>query len=170
MLFTKARYNPCMALWRLESVGRTSVRTPSFCSILISGSTFIFNSPLVPFTVTTLLEPTVVVTPLGSVIGIFPILDIAVIFLLDGLINVTKHFATHVLGFGFFVGHQTFGGGHDRYTQTVHVTRHFVGTGVTAQTRTAHALEFAERGLLRFGVVFQSDFDGALRTFGVFKL
>src|SRR5947207_1155232 len=72
-LFTKARVSPCSAA--CESFSRSATRWPSCCSTLIPRGTTVSSLPLGPCT-KTVLPSIVIVTPLGSAIGFFPIRDI----------------------------------------------------------------------------------------------
>ena len=76
MFWTSVRVSPCSALWRLSSLGRSTVKLPSSNLSFISGWRVRRSSPLGPFTATVLPWRSRF-TPLGRVTGFLPIRDIA---------------------------------------------------------------------------------------------
>src|ERR1700722_13324150 len=75
MLAMSERDRPCRARISPSSFGRVTVSTPSDCDTSIGAATVCWSVPFGPVTVTS--RPSIVtVTPLGTVTGIRPILDI----------------------------------------------------------------------------------------------
>src|SRR5581483_2143736 len=72
-LLTRARARPCTAA--CESFSRTATRCPSCCSTRVPRGSGVSSLPFGPCTAT-VLPSNFTVTPLGSGIGFFPILDI----------------------------------------------------------------------------------------------
>jgi hypothetical protein len=63
------------------------------------------------------------------------------------LIDVAKHFATNILGAGFFISHYAFGGGNDSNTETIHYTTDISRLGILTKTRAAYTLEVLDSRL-----------------------
>ena len=75
MLLSSERLRPCSERCSRSSEPRATVVTPPSTLIVIRGSKVRFNSPFAPLTVT-VAPSTLMSTPLGTVMGIFPIRDI----------------------------------------------------------------------------------------------
>src|SRR5688572_116558 len=146
-LFTRLRARP----WNLLSSGSSEfffvTMVPSSTAATMPGGSACFICPLGPFT-STPLASALMVTPLGTVIGFFPIRDIAV------LPNVAEDFAADA---GLLRGparHHATGRRQDRYAESAEHRRHFVAARIHAPAGTANALD-ARNGLLAGGAVLQ---------------
>src|SRR5947207_9921042 len=75
MFAISVRVRPCSDLCSFSSDGRDTMTSPFSILMARSGWNVFFNSPLGPFTVT-VVPSAVTFTPLGTLTGILPILDI----------------------------------------------------------------------------------------------
>src|SRR5438552_12064276 len=75
MFAISVRVSPCGDLCSFSSDGRDTMTSPFSTLMARSGWNVFFNSPLGPFTVT-VVPSAVTFTPLGTLTGILPILDI----------------------------------------------------------------------------------------------
>ncbi len=96
---------PWQALTFLSSETRVTKTVLSLTSTLILKGMVRVKVPFGPATVTRRLS-TVTVTPVGIVIGCFPILDIV-------LVDFSNDFTTKRFGFSLFLGHNTTGSGNN---------------------------------------------------------
>src|SRR5688500_9911543 len=113
MFWTRVRVSPCSALWRLSSLGRSTLSEPLSSVSFISGCSVRRSSPLGPFTATVLPWRSRF-TPLGTVTGFLPIRDIARL-----LPDYGEELAAQVRAAGLAVGHQPLRGRDDRHAQAV---------------------------------------------------
>src|SRR5579859_3379670 len=179
-LFTSARTRPCTA--PLESSSRVTCTCPSFCSSFTPAGRWLSTLPLGPCTVTT-LPCTCTFTPWGTVIGFFPIRDIAksfwflnaivwascrsVLFLISALQLETRNrkletasphfaqqFAAHALLARLAPGHHAFGRGEDVDAQPAQHARNLVAAHVDAASRPRDAVQVGDRALV-VAAVFQ---------------
>src|SRR5690606_16664156 len=107
--------------------------------------------PFGPFTVTSLSGPIVIWTPLGTVIGLIPIRDIALLPssgwrgpCSSGLPDGAEYLTTDTAAPGFVTGEHAFRGAHDGDPKAALHSRQLVLARVDTEARLAHALDLAD--------------------------
>src|SRR4051812_25112263 len=155
MLATSDRVRPCRARWSARSVGRrTSSSSPSWTTSM-SRDLRSNRSPRGPATRTT-SGSTVMVTPEGTGMGFLPIRDMV------GLPDDGQDLAADALLAGFVAGPDALGRGDDRGAHAAKHLRDVLGVDVAAAAGARDALEPADDGHARVGVL-ELDDEGVVR-------
>src|SRR5277367_6696738 len=143
-------------------------RWPSFCSMRMPGGRLVSSLPLGPCTAT-VLPSILIVTPLGSSIGFFPIRDIRSAFssqppalacsfgkCLRPLPNLAEQFAAQALLAGLTPGHNALGRGQNVNAHAAQHTGNLRAAHVHAAAGTGDALDVRDRGFV-VGAVLKID-------------
>src|SRR5688500_18989848 len=156
----RARAMPCSARTFCDSFSRLKRSVPSLCSSVMPAG---ISKDMLPFgpLAEIVCPEVVIVTPLGTAMGAFPMRDIVNLF----LPNAAHELAAHAGLAGGAVGHHAVAGGDDEDAQAVSALGDLVAPRVATLAGTADALEALDRGLPR--VPAQLDVDGALRALGL---
>src|SRR5215475_15090047 len=135
MLAISERDKPCSARISPSSLGRVTVMTPSAFETSIGGVTSTLSSPFGPFTLT--WRPLMATsTPLGIVMGIRPIRDIA-----GSLPDVGEDFPAHALLLRLLIRHEAGGRRDDRDAQAAQHARQVVLARIDPQAGLGDALK-----------------------------
>src|SRR5258708_1843529 len=121
---------------------------PLSCARCIAPGTVRVSSPFGPFTVTVLPSLSVIVTPLGTAIGAFPIRDMCL-----SLPDEGEELAARARLTRLTVGHQALRRGENRDPEAVAYAWHLGDTDVLAQARCGNALERADDRLSARGIL-----------------
>src|SRR6266699_1029201 len=139
ILCMRLRESPCNAFTLRVSASRISETRLSFTLPLMSRGNLQLSFPFGPSTETAPSLSMLTLTLSGISTALFPIRDI------KKLPNVGEQLAAHFLFLGFASRQHTARRGNNRHAHSAEHARDFVGTDVTAQTRTAHAPQASDR-------------------------
>src|SRR5882724_7061016 len=143
MLATSVRERPCSSFALRSSFGRTTLSSPSACSIVIGSASVWDSSPLGPLTVT-VWPLMATVTPVGTAIAFRPIRDIVTGLRLP---HEGEDFPANASLAGLPVGEQPLGRRDDRYAQAAENARQLVRLRVDPEAGLGDALDAGEAAL-----------------------
>src|SRR5262245_36131018 len=151
-LATRARVSPCSARRRRSSRERANTTLPPSTEQVIPGGSGCARDTF-PFSITTWAPAAFTVTPAGSAIGAFPILDTS-----SPLPDGAEDLAPDARLAGRAPAHHALRRGEDRDAQAAHDLRDLVVPGIDPLARPADALQ-ARQESMAFAVVAQCDTD-----------
>src|SRR5579863_7335180 len=123
---------------------------PSFCSMRMPGGRAVSSLPLGPCTAT-VLPSILIVTPLGSAIGFFPIRDINSLF--SSLPNLAQQLAAQTLFAGLATGHNAFRRGQNVDAHATEHARNLCAAHIDAATRPRHALDVRDGSFIVIAIL-----------------